>query len=231
MINVNEDLFRSIAFGTIDDVVNNLNDGANPNYNPRGTPPLFLSLYENKMDIFYLLLEHPKIDINIKNIMGNSIFAECLSQDLHEILDKLINNENIISQSNSKGEYPLHLAISYQNIDVVKNILTKYPENIDIKDSMGNTPLIIASKIGNEPLIKAILAYNPNLNIKNKFDKDAFFYLERKSLDKLIKLTSPNKNTSVSEIKDNTINNIIDSDNLTIDEDKGISTIKKRRNK
>ena len=97
MINVNEELYKSIAFGTIDDVKNNLNDGANPNYNPRGTPPLFLSLYENKLDIFNLLLKHPEINLNIQNIMGNTIFVECLSQELNEILDILIDNQSIMS--------------------------------------------------------------------------------------------------------------------------------------
>lgn len=230
MININEDLLRSIAFGTIENVKNNLNDGADPNYNPRGTPPLFLSLYENKMDIFDLLMEHSDININIQNIMGNTIFIECLSQDLDDITKKLIDNEIIMSQFNSKGEYPLHQAINYQKTNIVNEILGKYPEYINIRDSMGNTPLIIASKIGDESLIKVILEYSPDLTIKNKFDKDALYYLERKSLDGLVTLNSISEKINILRTK----NDIIDDnkkENLGTNEDKGLSSIKKRRNK
>lgn len=229
MINVNEELFKSIAFGTIDDVKNNLSDGANPNYNPRGTPPLFLSLYENKMDIFYLLLKHPNIDINIQNIMGNSIFVECLSQNLNEITEKLINNEIIISQPNSKGEYPLHLAINYQNIDVVDKILTKYPDHIDIRDGMGNTPLIIASRIGDVSLILAVLKYKPDLNVKNKSDKDALFYLKRKCLENLIDNINISNSELILDIKNDEKETIKEIEN--IEKNNGLSNIKKRRNK
>lgn len=229
MINVNEELYKSIAFGTIDDVKNNLNDGANPNYNPRGTPPLFLSLYENKLDIFNLLLKHPEINLNIQNIMGNTIFVECLSQELNEILDILIDNQSIMSQSNSKGEYPLHHAINYQYIDVVDKILNKYPDNINIRDNMGNTPLIIASRTANIDLIKTILKYSPDLDIKNKSEKDALFYLKRKSLENLIDIPFvSSEDINIKEKIDATYN---ESEEKQVKEQEGLSNIKKRRNK
>lgn len=229
MINVNEELYKSIAFGTIDDVKNNLNDGANPNYNPRGTPPLFLSLYENKLDIFNLLLKHPEINLNIQNIMGNTIFVECLSQELNEILDILIDNQSIMSQSNSKGEYPLHQAINYQYIDVVDKILNKYPDNINIRDNMGNTPLIIASRTANIDLIKTILKYSPALDIKNKFEKDALFYLKRKSLENLIDI--PFLSLEDINIKEKIEGTSNEPEEKQVKEQEGLSNIKKRRNK
>lgn len=229
MINVNEELYKSIAFGTIDDVKNNLNDGANPNYNPRGTPPLFLSLYENKLDIFNLLLKHPEINLNIQNIMGNTIFVECLSQGLNEILDILIDNQSIMSQSNSKGEYPLHHAIHYQYIDVVDKILNKYPDNINIRDNMGNTPLIIASRTANIDLIKTILKYSPDLDIKNKSEKDALFYLKRKSLENLIDI--PFLSSEDINIKEKIEVTSNESEEKQVKEQEGLSNIKKRRNK
>lgn len=229
MINVNEELYKSIAFGTIDDVKNNLNDGANPNYNPRGTPPLFLSLYENKLDIFNLLLKHPEINLNIQNIMGNTIFVECLSQELNEILDILIDNQSIMSQSNSKGEYPLHQAINYQYIDVVDKILNKYPDNINIRDNMGNTPLIIASRTANIDLIKTILKYSPALDIKNKSEKDALFYLKRKSLENLIDI--PFLSSEDINIKEKIEGTSNEPKEKQVKEQEGLSNIKKRRHK
>lgn len=225
MINLNEELLRSIAFGSIDNVKQNLSDGADPNYNPRGTPPLFLSLYENKMDVFYLLLEHPDIDINIQNIMGNTIFSECLSQDLDEIIKNLIDNEDIMLKKNNKGEYPLHLVINYQKNDLAKKILEKYPNLINAQDIMGNTPLIIASRMGDENMVKLILDYNPDLSRTNKSGKDVFYYLKRKSLDHLV---GNEVNTKQSEDKE-IIKEVQPINNQ--DEPNDLSVIKKRRNK
>lgn len=225
MINLNEELYRSIAFRTIEDVRQNLKDGANPNYNPRGTPPLFLALYENKMDIFYLLLEHPNIDINIQNVMGNTIFVECLSQNLDDICDKLIDNENIMLKTNSKGEYPLHLSISYQRNDLVKKILDKYPSLINAQDIMGNSPLVIASRMGDESMIKLILNYNPDISKENRLSKNALDYLERKSLTHLLNTQANIKQDTNADItkKVNETKNESERDNLSV--------IKKRRNK
>jgi ankyrin repeat protein len=44
---------------------------------------------------------------------------------------------------------------------------------VDTVDAYGNTPLMIASKIGNIRLIDIILAHNPNLDTKNKMGETA----------------------------------------------------------
>ncbi len=54
------------------------------------------------------------------------------------------------------------------NIDLVSlNILLAEGADIDTADSYGNTPLMLASKIGNPRMLTIILAHNPDVNAKN----------------------------------------------------------------
>lgn len=54
------------------------------------------------------------------------------------------------------------------NIDIVSlNVLLAEGAEVDTSDEAGNTPLMLASKIGNPRIIKIILAHNPDINRKN----------------------------------------------------------------
>ncbi len=54
------------------------------------------------------------------------------------------------------------------NIDIVSlNVLLAEGAAIDTADGNGNTPLMLASKIGNPRMIKIILAHNPEVNSQN----------------------------------------------------------------
>jgi ankyrin repeat protein len=61
--------------------------------------------------------------------------------------------------------------------------------NINVQDRKGNTPLILACK-NNHGHIAAILNYNPDVNIRNIKNKDAYSYLLKNMKGKnIIKLT------------------------------------------
>jgi len=61
-----------------------------------------------------------------------------------------------------------------ENIDLVSlNVLLAEGAEIDTADTYGNTPLIIASKIGNPRMITIILAHNPDVNAKNNHGETA----------------------------------------------------------
>jgi ankyrin repeat protein len=54
------------------------------------------------------------------------------------------------------------------SIDIVSlNVLLAEGADIDIVDENGNTPLMIASKIGNPRMVKIILAHSPDVNRQN----------------------------------------------------------------
>ena len=94
---------------------------------------------------------------------------------------------------------------------------------------MGNTPLIIASRTANIDLIKTILKYSPALDIKNKSEKDALFYLKRKSLENLIDI--PFLSSEDINIKEKIEGTSNEPEEKQVKEQEGLSNIKKRRNK
>lgn len=55
-----------------------------------------------------------------------------------------------------------------KDIDIVSlNVLLAEGAAVDTVDKEGNTPLMIAAKIGNPRMMEIILAHNPELNAKN----------------------------------------------------------------
>ncbi|MEX0904461.1 MAG: ankyrin repeat domain-containing protein [Balneolaceae bacterium] len=60
------------------------------------------------------------------------------------------------------------------NIDIVSlNVLLAEGADVDSVDEAGNTPLMLASKIGNPRMMKILLAHNPNVNKRNNIGKSA----------------------------------------------------------
>lgn len=57
---------------------------------------------------------------------------------------------------------------SIRNIDIVSlNIHLAEGANVDSVDNEGNTPLMLAAKVGNPRMARILLAHQPNLNAKN----------------------------------------------------------------
>lgn len=57
---------------------------------------------------------------------------------------------------------------SIRNIDIVSlNIHLAEGANVDSVDNEGNTPLMLAAKVGNPRMARILLAHQPNINAKN----------------------------------------------------------------
>lgn len=55
-----------------------------------------------------------------------------------------------------------------EDIDIIcLNVLLAEGADVNVIDEEGNTPLMLASRIGNPRIVKIILAHNPVLNVKN----------------------------------------------------------------
>lgn len=55
-----------------------------------------------------------------------------------------------------------------QKIDYTSiNVLLSDGTNIDTVDQQGNTPLMIATEVGNPRILNIILSHNPNVNMQN----------------------------------------------------------------
>ncbi|MEX0661389.1 MAG: ankyrin repeat domain-containing protein [Balneolaceae bacterium] len=69
------------------------------------------------------------------------------------------NNEIIVAEN---------IIEAIKEIDIVSlNVLLAEGAAVDTVDEEGNTPLMIAAKIGNPRMIEIVLAHNPELNVRN----------------------------------------------------------------
>jgi len=71
-------------------------------------------------------------------------------------------------QSESNDLLADNLIEAVANIDQVSvNVLLAEGASVETVDQNGNTPLMIAAKVGNPRIVKMILAHNPDVNRKN----------------------------------------------------------------
>lgn len=78
------------------------------------------------------------------------------------------SSNQINSLTSIHEEITDNLIDAVANIDLISlNVLLAEGANIDSVDQKGNTPLMIAAKVGNPRIIKILFAHNPDVNIKN----------------------------------------------------------------
>jgi len=232
-MSIHDDLLKAIAYGDDSEVKQALQDGADPNYNIHGTPPLFLALYKNKMDIFFTLLAHPDIDINQTNDGGFTLLSECFEQNNNDLIDLLLDKDLFLMKINRNGEYPIHEAIKYGKTDIVKKMLTAKPHLINLTTLRGDTPFIMAAKIANEPLMDTLYAFKPDLSMKNSMAKSAIDYLRKKGLNHLVERYSIlNKEDNIIE-KEVILEQDVKKEDILYEEplSSPLSSIKSRRKK
>lgn len=74
----------------------------------------------------------------------------------------------MLGQIGADTKIASNLTEAVENIDMISlNILLAEGANIDMADANGNTPLMIAARIGNPRMVNILLAHNPDLTRKN----------------------------------------------------------------
>ena len=168
-----------------------------------GYTPLMNAITEGEIEIVKILLEHNADVIKIKDNSGrNAFFLAAVLDELEmlKLFEKYNPDFNVsdnygsnvffftrkvetvnyflqhgadINKRNKSGRTPLiQHSLAYENQDHVKFLLEKGAD-INAQDNKGNTLLMYAIALRNEPLINEILKLNPDVNIKNKEGKTA----------------------------------------------------------
>jgi ankyrin repeat protein len=121
------------------------------------------------------LLMHDKIDLSLCDVDGNSplhiaaaiVDTPCLSPGLITVLAARADEKAINKQQRCEPhDTALSIAIRFNNIEFVQQILKLDFINLNFRDATGKTPLIVAIEMGREDCVRDLLGHdsiNPNI--------------------------------------------------------------------
>lgn len=132
--------------------------------------PLHVAIQNQHEEIIVMLLQHPSIDLKVRDKSGNTPFAAALSVRNHKAAERILEKmPNAAEQMDSRGRNFLHLAIMKDDLESVLFLLSiQVDVNSRVHDVNQVTPLILAASSENEMLIRNLILAGARLN-----DRDA----------------------------------------------------------
>uniref|UniRef100_A0A3B3R0F1 Death-associated protein kinase 1 n=1 Tax=Paramormyrops kingsleyae TaxID=1676925 RepID=A0A3B3R0F1_9TELE len=112
-------------------------------------------------------------DVNLRNREGESPLLTAAARGFQDIVECLVeygadlNSTDKVGCLFQDGHTALHLAVRRCQVDVIKYLL-RHSCQLDHQDHQGNTPLHIACKDGNLPVVLLLCGAMANLDIANK---------------------------------------------------------------
>ena len=92
-------------------------------------------------------------------------------------------NVNITTNHNPYGCTTLHMAVNYENTDLVKLLLDK-GANPNLLNKSEKPPILDAAEKGNRDIVRILIQSNKcDLTITDGFGKDIFEYYSREEID------------------------------------------------
>lgn len=80
-------------------------------------------------------------------------------------IKRLIESSIDLSQTDDRGQTPLHLAANYEDFDVIELLIVEGAD-LNITDDDGNTPMSLVSSFDSS-ILKLFLEYGADPNVKN----------------------------------------------------------------
>lgn len=129
---------------------------------------LFLkfSLEGNKKMIKFIN-ENCNIDINSRDIDGNTALMFAVKSGKSEVVDYLLKNDAEINYQNNFGITPLHLAVRKNALNLVEHLL-RYGADVNIEDNYNQPPIFDAIQENNVKMIQFLLTNNSYIDVQNK---------------------------------------------------------------
>ncbi|MBP7283400.1 MAG: ankyrin repeat domain-containing protein [Leptospiraceae bacterium] len=95
--------------------------------------------------------------------------VDCEIQNLKCIQVRLQKGEYVdLNRKNSLGRTTLHYAVEEKNVELVKQIVSSYPDTVHAVDNHGNSALYRAVVLNQKQLAEILLQYNSDINSKDR---------------------------------------------------------------
>ena len=159
------DFAKAAKFDDAAEVKSLLSKGVSPNaVDSYGNPMLNLAIKDKSNQVIDLLLQNPKIDVDLSNKSGETpLMIASIEGNLPLVKVLVLKHKALIDHISWT---PLHYACAKGQFDVAQFLIA----NGAIVDSMslGNTtPLMMAVQSGNDQLVKLLLDKGADLQLRN----------------------------------------------------------------
>lgn len=118
-----------------------LYDHANVNLTTsNGETPLYLSVITHNFGLMRRLLDDPRIDVNVKDNVGDTILHDVCRRQLINLIKVFLERDDIdVNAQNDDGETPLMTACCSGNVSIAETLLTRTDINPTLIDNNGKT--------------------------------------------------------------------------------------------
>lgn len=157
--------------------------------NETGETPLFLAYVRNDPEVAYVLLTEGKSNVNIPNKQGDHVLDIAVQRNDIEWVSLLLKHgaDTRLRGARPQGQYPLHVACSTGNLDLVL-LLLENGGQFEEKDLFGITPLMVASFHGHVEIVRLLMNHGCHLWLVDQHGKTAIEYALQKKHDLVVTL-------------------------------------------
>ncbi len=146
-----------------------------------GVTPLMVLAQKGKTDAALKLIQHPDIDISIKDNSNRMAIDYATAAGLRELVTALSASKE--DHADSYGNTPLHHACWNDQSEVVKVLLEKDPESVNKLNDDGESPLLLTVRKSNLMIAELLLSAGAKTDIANQALLTAGAGIDQKAFD------------------------------------------------
>ena len=158
-----------------------------------GTDLLFYHLKYQQIEEVQLMLQRGEVNVNDQDINGKSALHIAVEMNLPTLVRILLNhgaNPNTPTHLDVGYYLPIHKACEKGNREIVE-LLSKADSDLDARNKVGQTPLIIAIRQRNADLARYLILSGCNLEIRDTAGCNAGFYAKSNGLREIAEMLPP----------------------------------------
>lgn len=178
------DFFRAVNVDNVSGVRSALQRGLDPNVlDEKGQCALYLAIREDNPQVFELLLGWPGIKLDQRNAVGETPLMLAALKGQLDRMQQLIDRGAAIHQD---GWSPVHYAATGPSAAAVRLLLDKGAP-VDARAANGSTPLMMASRYGDERSVILLVERGADLSARNSLNLDAFDFARGADRDWMVR--------------------------------------------
>ncbi|CAL1299963.1 unnamed protein product [Larinioides sclopetarius] len=153
----------------------------------KGCNALKHAVNSNNKKILELLI---KKGANLSAAKERTLFLSAVTQGHEDIVDFFLSRNPNIGTSNSEiSEFPLHTAVYFGHVTIVKKMLEKVKKDeINVKDKSSKTPLIIAAERDHCEIAQILLSNGADPSISSKYGDLPLLIAVEKGSSKMVEI-------------------------------------------